>query len=179
MVTLLSGELSGRVNSNIHENEQLDDLQKLTYLCQAIQDLASAPLLSRFTTTPHQYQDLVTFLKLTYDQRRLIHKHHTMSIVNCPAINNLFDNTIRHSISCLKVADQFIIVPTVRSSLPFWPPSSPRLYRTPLTPQMWTFSLSFWSTKRKVCPLPLPFRQSQTQWRSIQGKTRPHIILYY
>ena len=111
----------------MHENSQLDDHQKLTYLRQAIQDPATTPLLNRSTTSPSQYEDLVTLLKETYNQKCLIYRHHTMSIVNCPSVSkgtheelSQFVSTILHSVSCLKDAGQFEIGPFVTSILTYF-----------------------------------------------------------
>ena len=111
--------------TNVHENSQLDDHQKLTYLRQAIQDPATTPLLNHsMATSPSQYEDLFSLMKETYDQKRLIHRHHTMCIVNCPSVSkgiheelSLFKSTILHSVSCLKDAGQFEIGPFVTSIL--------------------------------------------------------------
>ena len=55
-------------SSAVHNNDQLDYTQKLTYLREAITDPKVTPLLFRATATSVQYKELVTLLKERYDQ---------------------------------------------------------------------------------------------------------------
>ena len=96
-------------SSALHNNDQLDNTQKLTYLREAIYRPEVTPLLFRATATSSQYKELVTLLKECYDQKRLIHRTHAMSIVDAAALKQghheefcaLVDN-LKHSISSLK-----------------------------------------------------------------------------
>ena len=103
-------------NSAVHYNTHLDNAQKLTSLREAIKDPKATPLLLRATTTSSQYDDLISLLKDRYDQRRLIHRTHTMAIVECPSLKQgsheelcSFVDTLEHSINSLKDAGQYNI----------------------------------------------------------------------
>ena len=105
-----------RFRSSVHDNCNLDDNQKLTYLREAIKDPQVTPLLFRATETAGQYQELVTILKERYDQRRLIHQAHTMAIVNAPVIKHgnhvelcSFIDNLEHSLSSLVDSGQHTI----------------------------------------------------------------------
>ena len=67
-------------SSAVHNNDQLDNTQKLTYLREAITNPKVTPLLFRATATSGQYKELVSLLKERYDQKRLIHRTHAMSL---------------------------------------------------------------------------------------------------
>ena len=98
--------------------------QKLPYLREAIQDPEVAPMLSRSTTTLRQYNELISFLKETYDQKRLIHQHHVLALVNSQPFKYStheeyahLEQTLTHSVSCLKDSGQFAIGPFLTSLL--------------------------------------------------------------
>ena len=81
-------------------------------------------MLSRSTTTPRQYNELISFLKETYDQKRLIHQHHVLALVNSQPFKSStheeyvhFEQTLTHSVSCLKDSGQFAIGPFLTSLL--------------------------------------------------------------
>ncbi len=93
--------------SAAHDNRGLDDTQKLTYLREAIKDTEVTPLLYRATESEDQYRELVSILKDRYDQRRLIHRTYTMSIINAPVIKQgnytelcSFIDNLEHNLSC-------------------------------------------------------------------------------
>ena len=111
-------------HTTVHDNDQLDNHQKLTYLREVIKDSKVSHLLNHPTTTAHQYDKLVTLIKERYDQKRLVHKHFTMTIVDYPAIKQgtyeefcMFSDTIEHSINCLKDAKQYEIGSFIASIL--------------------------------------------------------------
>ena len=75
-----------RFQAIIHENPRLDNHEKLTYLREAISDLDACQLLSTTTVTAEQYDELTTLLRKRYDQKRVIHQHHVMALINCPHV---------------------------------------------------------------------------------------------
>ena len=73
-------------SSAVHNNDQLDNTQKLTYLREAIVDPTVTPLLFRATATASQYDEPVKLLKDRYDQKHLIHCTHAMAIIDAPVL---------------------------------------------------------------------------------------------
>ena len=55
--------------ATVYNNPHIDERQKLAYLREAIQDQEVAPMISWSTTTPRQYNELISFLKETYNQK--------------------------------------------------------------------------------------------------------------
>ena len=103
-------------SSAVHNNDQLHNTQKLTYLREAITDPKVTPLLFRATTTSGHYKELVTLLKERYNQKRLIHRTHAKSIVDAPALKQghheelcTFVDNLKHSISSLKDCGHYSI----------------------------------------------------------------------
>ena len=101
------------ISLSVHDNCDLDDTKKLTYLREAIKDREVTPLLYRATETKGQYQELITILKDRYDQWHLIHQTHTMAIVNAPMIKHgshaelcSFIENLEHNMSCLTDSGQ-------------------------------------------------------------------------
>ena len=64
-------------NATVHNNPQLDNGQKLSYLRDCIKDPKVSPLLYRAIVTPGQYNELVQLLKERYDKKRFIHQQYT------------------------------------------------------------------------------------------------------
>ena len=77
-----------RFRASIHDNPQLDDSEKLAYLQDTIMDPGVTPYLHKATATEHQYEELVAFLKEQYDKKHLIHRAHTMDMVNYPPLKH-------------------------------------------------------------------------------------------
>ncbi len=83
---------------------------------EAIKDTEVTPLLYRATESEDQYRELVSILKDRYDQRRLIHRTYTMSIVNAPVIKQgnytefcSFIDNLEHNLSSLTDSGQHTI----------------------------------------------------------------------
>ena len=166
-------------HTTVHDNAQLDNHQKLTYLREVIKDSKASHLLNRPTTTAHQYDELVTLIKERYDQKCLVHKHHTTTIVDYPAIKQgtyeefcTFSDTIEHSINYLKDAKQYDIGSFIASILTTKLPK--RLNDqwlhftrdTPNVPDVGTL-LEFIKEKRNTTsPLHLPLQPKQNHLKS-------------
>lgn len=71
-----------RFSSSVDSNSNLNEIDKLTYLREAVKDKKAADLVMSTSSAPGQYAKLVAMLKERYDQRRLIHQSHIAAIVN-------------------------------------------------------------------------------------------------
>jgi len=105
-----------RFRSSVHDNSELNDNQKLTYLREAIKDPEVTPLLYRATELDGQYEELVAILKERYDKQRFIHQTHALAIVNAPTIKQgnytelcSFIDNLEHSLSSLTDSGQHTI----------------------------------------------------------------------
>ena len=66
----------------VDTNDKLNPFHKLTYLREAIKDPKESQLLYSGTSTPTKYQELVELLIKRYDKKRLIHKNHSLTLIN-------------------------------------------------------------------------------------------------
>ncbi len=66
----------------IHDNNDLSQAHKLTYLRSAIKDPQVSPLLFSAIESENHYEDMIALLKQRYDKRRLIHKNYAVSLVD-------------------------------------------------------------------------------------------------
>ncbi len=66
----------------IHDNNDLSQAHKLTYLRSAIKDPQVSPLLFSAIESENHYEDMIALLKQRYDKRHLIHKNYAVSLVD-------------------------------------------------------------------------------------------------
>ena len=98
----------------VHDKPQLGEVEKLTYLRDAVKGGPARNVIQGLTQTAESYQEAVQCLKDRYNRPRLIHQEHVRSILQVPSMkaNNgkelrrLYDLYNQH-IRAIKLADYF------------------------------------------------------------------------
>ena len=70
--------------ATVHDKPHLEEVDKVTYLRDALKDGPARNVVQGLTQTAESYQDTVRCLKDHYDRPRLIHREHVWSIVQAP-----------------------------------------------------------------------------------------------
>ena len=70
----------------IHDKPQLGEVDKLTYLQDALKDGPARSVIQGLTQTAESYQEAIRCLKDHYDRPRLTHRDHVRSILQAPSL---------------------------------------------------------------------------------------------
>ena len=68
----------------VHDKEHLGEIDKLTYLRDALRDGPAKNVIQGLTQSAESYQEAIKCLKERYDRPRLTHREHVRSIVQAP-----------------------------------------------------------------------------------------------
>ena len=82
-------------DATIHSNVGLNDMEKLTYLQDALNDSPARFMIQGLTRTSDNYQGAIKCLKERYDRPRLVQKEHIRSIVDVVPVKNGSDKELR------------------------------------------------------------------------------------
>ena len=70
----------------VHDKPQLEEVDKLTYLRDALKDGPARNVIKGLTQTAESYQEAVRCLKDRYDRPRLTHREHVRNILHAPSL---------------------------------------------------------------------------------------------
>ena len=98
----------------VHDKPQLGEVDKLTYLRDALKDGPAKSVVQGLTQTAESYQEAIRCLKDRYDRPRLTHREHVRSILQAPPlkahngreVRKLYDICTQH-IRAIKASDSF------------------------------------------------------------------------
>ena len=98
----------------VHGKPHLEEVDKLTYLRDALKDGPAKNAVKGLTQTAESYKQAIRCLKDRYDCPRLIHLEHVCSIVHTPPLNahngrelrRLYDLCNQH-IRAIKASDEY------------------------------------------------------------------------
>ena len=82
-------------DTTIHSKVGLNDIEKLTYLQDALKDSPARFMIQGLTRTSENYQEAIKCLKERYDRPRLVQEEHIRSIVNAVPVKNESDKELR------------------------------------------------------------------------------------
>lgn len=118
-------------SSLIHNNDQLSDVQKLSYLKSSLKD-EPANLVRSFETTDKNYEIAWSLLQKRYNNTRRIINNHVQALLEIPKIQKDAHVTLRHIINttenhlqCLKALGQptdswnVLLIPIISAKLDF------------------------------------------------------------
>ena len=100
----------------VHDKPHLEDIDKLTYLRDALKNGPARNVVQGLTQTAESYQEAVRCLKERYDRPRLIHREHVRNILQAPPLKacngrelrRLCDLCTQH-IRAIKASDDYEI----------------------------------------------------------------------
>ena len=100
----------------VHDKPHLGEIDKLTYLRDALKNGPARTVVQGLTQTADSYQEAVRCLKERYDRPRLIHREHVRSIIQAPPLKacngrelrRLYDLCNQH-IRAIKASDDYEI----------------------------------------------------------------------
>ena len=98
----------------VHDKPQLGEVDKLTYLRDALKSGPAKSVVQGLTQTADSYQEAIRCLKDRYDRPRLTHREHVRSILQAPTlkahngkeVRKLYDICTQH-IRAIKASDTF------------------------------------------------------------------------